>query len=94
MGTNIPLERFLLSSNFDLEWKINRLAEGKVRIDPFSSSRDIFMFCDFNSDSRPIYLFPKHSFINDYSFYVGTYSRMMAKTMTPLSLNLQASPKE
>ena len=89
MGSSIPLEKFLLSDNFDLEWKINRLAEGKVKIDPFSSSRDIFMFCDFKSDSPPIYLFPKYSFINDYNFYVGMYSRMVAKNMTALSLNLQ-----
>ena len=84
---NIPVEQFLLSDELGFQEKIQRLAEGSVKLDPFSSSREILMFKDFTSDTPAVLLFPKFSFIHDKSFYLGMLNTWKARRMINLHIN-------
>jgi hypothetical protein len=83
----VSIEQYLLSDSIDFRTKIQSIAEGRIKLDPFSSSREVLMFKDFTSDAPGIYLFPKYSFIHDRNFYLGMYNTMKAKNLISLNLD-------
>ena len=87
MGSNIRIEQYLLNDEIDFQTKIQRIAEGRVKLDPFSSSREILLFRDFTADTPSIYLFPKYGFIFDRNFYLGMYNSMKAKNLITLEMD-------
>jgi hypothetical protein len=85
----MPIEAYLLSGAKDTEAKLRELGEGRARLDPFSTSRDIYLFRDFTADAPSVYLFPRLSFINEGNFYVGMYNKFQA--MNGIGLNFENS---
>jgi len=76
-----------LSDEIDFQGKIHRIADGSVKFDPFSSSREILMFKDFTSDTPAVLLFPKFSFIHESSFYLGMLNTWKARRLINLHIN-------
>ena len=76
----------MMRDDIDVNEKVKMLVEGTSGVDPFSSSRDIFVFRDFNksSETPSIYLFPKYSFINQREYYYHTYNKWLTKNMINL----------
>jgi hypothetical protein len=83
----VSIEQYLLSDSIDFQTKMQSIAEGRIRLDPFSSSREILMFKDFGSEAPAVYLFPKYSFIHDRNFYLGMFNSMKAKNLITLNLD-------
>ena len=87
MGHSIQIEQYLLSDEIDFQTKLERIALGKVKLEPFSASRDVLMFRDFTSDAPSIYLFPKYSMIHSNNFRIQIHNMWKARNL--LSMNVE-----
>jgi hypothetical protein len=85
----VSIEEYLLDTEKNTETKLRELSEGRARVDPFTTGKDIYLFRDFTAEVPSIYLFPRLSFINERNFYVGMYNKF--KAMNNIGLNFENS---